>query len=80
MIGELKSKLTLLLMTYSYAKLQVGCSTSLNMPSVQAADLQPANKTGRGDETSLHVVKRIRVSSPSLAGMAHSNTKHLMTG
>ena len=62
MINELKSELMLLLRIYSYTNLQVGHSTNLSMPSAQAAELQPASKTGRGDETSLHVVKRIRVS------------------
>ena len=64
MLNGLKSKLTLLLRIYTCMQLQVGYSTSLSMPSAQAADLQPANKTGHGDETSLHIVKRIRVSSP----------------
>ncbi len=63
MINELKSELMLLLRIYSYTNLQVGHSTTLSfLPSAQAAELQPASKTGRGDETSLHVVKRIRVS------------------
>ncbi|KAL0039356.1 hypothetical protein WJX79_004735 [Trebouxia sp. C0005] len=41
--------------------MQVGKSTTLSMPSAQAAELQPAKKTGCGDEPSLHIVKRIRV-------------------
>jgi hypothetical protein len=58
--------------------LQVGQSTTLSMPSAQAAELQSANETGHGDESSLHVVKRIRVISPLLADMAHNNTKRCM--
>ncbi|KAA6419613.1 MAG: hypothetical protein FRX49_10338 [Trebouxia sp. A1-2] len=40
---------------------QVGKSTTLSMPSAQAAELPPDKKTGCGDEPSLHIVKRIRV-------------------
>ncbi|DBB14886.1 TPA: hypothetical protein ACH3X3_004487 [Trebouxia sp. C0006] len=45
----------------SAGMVQVGQSTTLSMPSAQAAELQSANETGHGDESSLHVVKRIRV-------------------
>ena len=76
MLNGLKFKLTLLLRIYFCLQLQVGCSTVLKMPSAEAADLQRANRTGHGDETSLHVVKRIRVCSPSLAAMADNRTKH----
>ncbi len=80
MLNGLKSKLTLLRI-YNCMQLQVGHSTILSMPSAQAAEVQPANTTGCGNETSLHVVKRIRVGSPSpsLADVAHNNTKYWMT-
>ncbi|DBB01934.1 TPA: hypothetical protein ACH3X1_000525 [Trebouxia sp. C0004] len=45
----------------SAGMVQVGDSTTLSMPSAQAAELQLATKSGWGDETSLHVVKRIRM-------------------
>ncbi|KAL0044610.1 hypothetical protein WJX82_002675 [Trebouxia sp. C0006] len=49
------------LLKQSAGMVQVGQSTTLSMPSAQAAELQSANETGHGDESSLHVVKRIRV-------------------